>query len=522
MGPISFTQTHLPLYSPDGKWISYVSTRTGDPELFLHSLGDGREIQLTRMGAPHGGRSGDQLVFVGADSRSIAVANGFSGNFDIYVVGVPSGAVTRLTHDPRHEVFPSWTPDGKRILFVQLDDRWVDHEVFIIDADGHGTPRSVVKDTNFFDYGAGPTFGYAVVSPDGSRLLIRSHRSGWINYWVLPVSGGTPRQIAPEPANQSDAHWSPDGKSILYLSLSNGTQDLRVVSAAGGTPRVVVKPADMGLVGAAAWSPDGSRDQLHTGYAHRTGRSVRRPVRGRDTDPSHDVRRAGVHRARAHSPEKSDLPIRQWADDPRVSLRSDLEAGGEGAGDHVHPRWTDRAVQRHLQAQAQFFAMHGYAVLTPNIRGSSGYGRAFEDANHGCWGRCDLKDVLAGVQYLRQQPYIDPRTWGSWARATADSCRWQPLRLPPASSRPRPPRSGFGDRLHMADKSELRHIMQMAYQMGPMPQSADLVSLDLADLLRRQYPDPDVPHRRGRFARLTALRRHARIRRPLGDAIQAL
>ena len=58
------------------------------------------------------------------------------------------------------------------------------------------------------------------------------------------------------------------------------------------------------------------------------------------------------------------------------------------------------------QAEAQYFAMRGYAVLLPNIRGSSGYGRQFEDANNGCWGRCDLKDVVAGVDFLKRQPYI--------------------------------------------------------------------------------------------------------------------
>jgi len=102
MGPISFAETHLPLYSPDGKWISYVSTRTGNPELFLHSLEDGREIQLTRMGAPNGGAAGISSYSWAPDGRSIALANDFSGNFDIYTVAVPSGSVTRLTHDPRH------------------------------------------------------------------------------------------------------------------------------------------------------------------------------------------------------------------------------------------------------------------------------------------------------------------------------------------------------------------------------------------------------------------------------------
>src|SRR5262249_53456838 len=147
----------------------------------------------------------------------------------------------RLTTDPRYDVFPSWTPDGKHIVYLRMDDRWQDHDILMIDANG-GASRTVAKDTNFFDYGAGSYVNYPLISPDGSTALFRSHRSGWINYWAVPLAGGAPRQVAPEEANQIGAHWSPDGKSILFLSLWNGTQDLRVVPASGGAPKVLVKP----------------------------------------------------------------------------------------------------------------------------------------------------------------------------------------------------------------------------------------------------------------------------------------
>jgi dipeptidyl aminopeptidase/acylaminoacyl peptidase len=54
-----------------------------------------------------------------------------------------------------------------------------------------------------------------------------------------------------------------------------------------------------------------------------------------------------------------------------------------------------------FQYQAQFLARMGYVVLAPNIRGSSGYGFAFEKANDPCWTICDLRDVAAGVEFLK-------------------------------------------------------------------------------------------------------------------------
>src|SRR5579871_3569106 len=247
----SFFPLPAPTYSPNGKWIAYVSNRSGNAELYLHSLEDGHEVQLTHMGARINSYTW------APDGHAIAFAGDRYGNYDIYTVDVPSGAVKRLTSDILNEVSPTWMPDSRRVVFVQLDDRWLNHEIFQADAIGSGAPRSIVKDTSFFDYEEGGMFGTPQVSPDGSTLLFRSHRSGWLNYWAVPASGGTPRQVSAESADQTGARWSPDGKSILYLALWNGMQDLRVVPAAGGAARVLVKPPDMGVVANAAWSPDG-------------------------------------------------------------------------------------------------------------------------------------------------------------------------------------------------------------------------------------------------------------------------
>ncbi|HEX7011713.1 MAG TPA: S9 family peptidase [Steroidobacteraceae bacterium] len=57
---------------------------------------------------------------------------------------------------------------------------------------------------------------------------------------------------------------------------------------------------------------------------------------------------------------------------------------------------------------AQFFANRGYAVLQPNFRGSTGYGKAFVDAGNGEWGDAMQDDITAGVKYLIEQGIADP------------------------------------------------------------------------------------------------------------------
>jgi dipeptidyl aminopeptidase/acylaminoacyl peptidase len=470
MGDIPFLQPHQPTFSPDGKWLAYISSKRGEgaSEMYVTSLEDGRTVPLTHLGSHVNSYSWSP------DSRSIAVADDRSGGYDIYVVSVPGASITRITSDPRYEVFPSWTPDGKRIVYVRLDDRWQDHDVLIADAAGGGEARTVVKDTNFFDYGAGATFGYPLISPDGSTMLFRSQRSGWINYWVVPLAGGAPHQLAAENANQNGAHWSPDGKSILYVSLWNGTQDLRVVPASGGAARVLVKPDGQGFINNATWSPDGS----HISF------TMESPTAPADV---YTVPSAGG------TPTRLTVSVApSWRDavlihPKKIQFRSTdgvttsaylyeprLDAGKKAPGILLIHGGPTSSFNDTYQVQAQFFAQRGYAVLLPNIRGSSGYGKGFEDANNGCWGRCDLRDVIAGVAYLKTLPYIDSTHMGITGTSYGGCMTLAASAFAPGLFQAGIAASGYGDWLAFTDEQEMRHIKLLHYELGYLPQATAL------------------------------------------------
>ena len=221
-----FLASQWPDWSPGGEWISYVSDKSGSTEIWLWSVMDGQEIQLTNLGARIG------TVSWAPNGRWITFSGDRYGNMDVWKVAVPGGEVERLTTERQYEVYPAWTPDSRTIVYVRLDDRWADHDVIEISANGEN-PRVVLEDRDFFDYGAGSKFGFPSVSPDGSTILFRSHRTGWINYWVAPLAGGEPRPLAPAAADQSEAMWSPDGHYVLYVENHNGTHDLRMVPARG-------------------------------------------------------------------------------------------------------------------------------------------------------------------------------------------------------------------------------------------------------------------------------------------------
>ncbi len=125
-------------------------------------------------------------------------------------------------------------------------------------------------------------------SPDGASLLFLSDRSGKLQAWVMPLTGGEPRQVTDLPHGIGGAEWSPDGKRLLVLAPSGekrflvgkeedpiarrirdyswqidggGYRDeftsVWVVEIAGGKPARLTAPSYE--VGAARWSPDGKR-----------------------------------------------------------------------------------------------------------------------------------------------------------------------------------------------------------------------------------------------------------------------
>ena len=67
-----------------------------------------------------------------------------------------------------------------------------------------------------------------------------------------------------------------------------------------------------------------------------------------------------------------------------------------------------------FNGRAELLASRGFVVIAPNVRGSTGYGMEFQNANIKDLGGADLKDEIAGVDFLKATGFIDPKRVGIW------------------------------------------------------------------------------------------------------------
>jgi dipeptidyl aminopeptidase/acylaminoacyl peptidase len=471
LGGMPFLAGHEPRPSPDGRWVAYLSNSADaggeglEVEVWLQPLEGGEAARpLTRLAASINSFQWEP------DSRSVVFSSSRCGRYDIYRTEISSGRTVRVTDDPRYEVYPVHA--GSRLLFVRLDGSWTKHEIWSID-EITGERSLVAADEDFFDYHYGRTFGYPLPSPRGDRVLFRSHRSGWINYWAASLTemGGAPRALAPAEADQADASWSPDGSRLAYIENHNGTLELKLLDVDTGRIAALDAGEDCAC-SVPAWSLDGTR----IAYLRQTTTApldvwvveVESGARKRVTDgdgaaadlirptkisyPTFDGRR--IH-GYLYSPPKSavaeEAPGLMWIHGGPTSQFSDT-----------------------FQPWVQFFAQRGYAVLLPNVRGSSGYGKEFEDLNNRDWGHDDLQDVLAGVEYLKTLGTVDSTRLGIHGTSYGGCMTMSAIAWAPGVFAAAIPHAGYGDWEAMYAEQELRHLQLLRYEFGSYPESADV------------------------------------------------
>ena len=205
------------------------------------------------------------------DGRSVVFARYARDAIELELLDLASGAVTALTANGAVNVEPRWSPDGARIAFVSsvYNRRW---HVFVLSAAGakdllFREPVRLTDDNDShlpryyysrWDHYISPTW-----SPDGKDIIFvsnRGHIHGSGGFWRMAAQpGAAPRELRYEETTwKARPDWSPDGTRVVYSSyLGRQWHQLWVMTSEGGDPF----PLTYGEFDATAprWSRDGAR-----------------------------------------------------------------------------------------------------------------------------------------------------------------------------------------------------------------------------------------------------------------------
>jgi dipeptidyl aminopeptidase/acylaminoacyl peptidase len=390
-------------WSPDGSSMAFVSNREGAWNLYVaDSRGESARAVLHHPGedrSPKWAPDGKRLAYL---SRRESTTTGW----DLWIadVGGNPAAGKALTQMPSDEDDLAWSPDGSRIaISVGGNDR---HRRIGVVSVETGEFRDLLPES-----WAGDSFSPRWF-PDGQRLLFVSNEPGKKTLFTLSLGGGAPTPVLSSQYEATEPAISPEGRQVAYVENRDGDLKLMVGDPDSGQARVLT--LRNGVHSLPIWRPDGkavlslfeawnySRDVW--AYLLDGGRQRVSDTLPPDLDVRKMVRPELVRYSSFDGREITGylyLPQQASAQSPaRLLVRP-----------HGGP--TDQWVNG-WHPFTQLLAQKGYAVFAPNVRGSTGFGVAFERLNDGDWGRGDLEDLVAGTKYALARPEVRHERAGIW------------------------------------------------------------------------------------------------------------
>jgi dipeptidyl aminopeptidase/acylaminoacyl peptidase len=432
-----------PAWSPDGKSLAFLSTRSGKTQIHLIPVDGGEAQKLTDLkqgvaGEPVWSPDGKSIAFSASKpheeekegkpyriTRAIYRFNdaGYLRQVlqDIYTISLKSGEVQQLTDEEWNNYAPRWSPDGKEILFLSCwdPDSFSTHaRLKIINLQGQVRPGNGewgnVMQAQWLPDGEHIAF---LGLPENSLLGTKS------DLWVIDMESNVITCRTPDLPIGVGGDLQGDFPAVEFqgrLCISGDGEDAFVRVQNGGALGIY----RVALKGEEEWEPlvtgerlaalmDANRETLlyMVSSMHATADLYISDSRGQ-----HERRLTYVNQGYAstwHLPEvehllfpsQDDTQIEGWLMKPPTGKPPYptvlyIHGGPNGAFGSVF------AFDFHMLAGA------GYAVLFINPRGSSGYGSDFATVIKGDWGNLDYQDLMAGVDHVIEQGLADPQRLG--------------------------------------------------------------------------------------------------------------
>jgi len=493
-----------PRWSPDGKYISFTSSRPGKTrgnQVWLLDRNGGEAMQLTEI---KGRLQGHEWS---PDSKRLALVVGdpdpesdpapspqpgatprvpkpividryrfkqdgagylLTGRHTyIYIFDIATKKLERLTKSKWDEGSPAWSPDGTRIAFMSNHgddpDRDPSAQLFVAEAKPGATEKPLTSDT------VRASRGRPEWSPDSKSIAFiegDEKKYGAYNMDHLALvpsdgSGAPTRFKASEDLDRGIAspRFTADGKAIMFLVTDDRSVYPMKANLSGSAAQRLLKPP----VVLGNWNFNGGRVAAISGTDTKAGEiyvwegnSLRQLTHQNDALLA-ELDLGVTEEISFQSKDGTTVgalltyPV-GYVKGTKVPLLLRIHGGPNGQDQHT------------FSAERQMFAANGYAVLAVNYRGSSGRGQKFSRAIFADWGNYEVQDLLAGVDHVIKMGVADPDRLGvggwSYGGILTDYLIATDTRFKGATS-------GAGTAFTVAFYGTDQYIIQYDYEIGP-------------------------------------------------------
>ena len=497
-----------PQLSPDGKWIAFVVTEVDkaankmNSDIYLIPATGGEPRKLTSS------PSSDANPRWSPNGKTLAFVSSRSDDSHVWLIDVDGGEARQLTKLSTSASNPVWSPDGKMIAFVstvypEFSDKpfnesdelnkkkdedktkskvkarimtkllyrhwnaWIDDKrqhIFVMSVDG-GEPKDItpgdrdaVPTSSTFSAGDDFTF-----SPDGKEIAYTAtptENEAWNtnhDIYTVSIDGSNRKQITTNPAADGFPRYSKDGKYIAYRAqrkpaFEADKWELMLCNLLSGKIESLTENFDAS-VPTFQWTSDGSRIYFSSEENANQqifclsvkDKKIKRVFEG-GVNADVNVSSDGKMLYFTHQTLSRPIEIYTASTDGKivkkltrvndnlfdaVTMNEAESITYAGAGGSTIQSWLIKPPQFsaekkyplvylvhggpqgvwengwHFRWNAQIWAAQGYVVMAPNPRGSTGFGQKFVDEISGDWGGKAFQDLMKGVEYAENLPYVD-------------------------------------------------------------------------------------------------------------------
>ncbi|HEY3935811.1 MAG TPA: prolyl oligopeptidase family serine peptidase [Bryobacteraceae bacterium] len=421
------TEGHAPCISPDGETIAFLR---GGQIFTMKPTGANVKSALVQKG------SVSDLQWA-PDGSALAFVSDRGNHSFIGLYRPAEKTLTYLDASVDRDTNPSWSPDGTRIAYIRIPasaphfgpgphregEPW---SIRLADAKT-GVARQVFKAAN------GPGSVFHGIDEDrqlfwtaAGNLIVPWERTGWCHLYSLPLSGGAPVELTPGEGEVEHAALSHDGKTLYFAGNFSDIDRRHLWSVDTQTaaapkqliPKQPIKDEDIEYRPTPA--ADGSALAfLATSYNQRAHAMVQLPD-GKTKFLTPEVVLPSLVKPQ---------PVMITAADG-MQIHGQLFLPSEGTAAMRHPAlvFFHGGSRRQMllgfhymyyysnaYSLNQYFANHGYVVLSVNYRSGIGYGLNFREAlAYGATGGSEYNDVIGAGLYLKTRADVDPNRIGVW------------------------------------------------------------------------------------------------------------